>query len=310
MELHKPPLDLKYSNICFIRVKYIIKYTIYFIGANLALKTQMLIFIILVGISVVFAVISLSTTNPIIIFIFGVLSLILSVVAFYAKYYTYLYIPAAKMKNKTIVLNEKEMFILSPSGNSIVARDEGVTYATTFIKVPLYRSSTEMTDPEKLDFGRTFSRAITISKNTTKISSEMLVVNKDEYITKLRSKLDDTSQLLREAESNEKQNTVTINRLKGELTMWQNIISNISSSRSQALVTYYTVSAFGANEEEAISIVHQRAEELATGISATLGVPAYIPEGDELLSLLEPNYMIPVETVNEIIRQKSIKEGI
>ncbi len=280
------------------------------IGVEVAIKIDMLIFIIFIGISVVLAVLSLSMTNAILAIIFAILSLIFSVIGFSSKYYTYLYIPAFKMKNRTITLDNGEMFILSPSGNSIVLRGENGTIASAYVKIPLYKSSTEMTDSEKLDFGRTFSRVITLSKNTTKISSEMLVVNKDEDISKIRSKLDDTAERLREAEAEVPQKPEMINRLKGELTMWENLISNISASKSQGLVTYYMVSANGENEEEATSIVHQRAEELAAGISAALGVSAYITEGEELLSLIEPNYMIPVETVNEMIRQKSIEEGI
>ena len=273
------------------------------------MNTQMFLFIIFIGVSAVFAVIALSSSNIIIAMIFGILSLFFSIIGFSTKYYTYIYIPALKMKNKTIILNNSETFILSPSGNSIIIRDNNSTYSSAFVKIPLYRSATEMTEQEKLDFGRTFSRIVTLSKNTTKLSSEMFVVNKDEYITKLHLKLDSSAEKLRNAES-AKEKPEKITRLKGELTMWENLVSNVSSSHSEALVTYYMVTAIGDNEEEATSVAHQRAEELAAGISAALGIPAYIAEGEELLALIEPNYMIPVETVNELIRQKSIKQGI
>jgi hypothetical protein len=70
------------------------------------------------------------------------------------------------------------------------------------------------------------------------------------------------------------------------------------------------VSAVGGNEEEANGIALQRAEEMAAGISSILGVSAFVAKGDEILTLIEPDYMVPVETVNEMIRQKSIEEGI
>ena len=41
-----------------------------------------------------------------------------------------------------------------------------------------------------------------------------------------------------------------------------------------------------------------------------LGVNAYIVRGDEILALIEPNYMIPVETVSERIMQKNVEEAI
>ncbi len=276
----------------------------------MAIKTNILIFTIFISISVLFAVGTLVSTNPVLTILFSIIALFFSVLGFSTRFYTYLYIPLFKSRKRNIVLSNQEAFLLSPSGNTIIINDSAGTYATAFVKIPLYRSSTEMTESEKLDLGRTFSRVLTLTKETTKFSSEMYVVNKDEYINKVRAKLQNSSEKLREMQSSEPSNSEKLNRLKGELTMWENLISNISSSRSESLVTYNMVSAFGQNEEEASSIAYQKAEEIAAGISAALGVTAYIAEGEELLSLIEPNYMIPVETVNEIIRQKSIKEGI
>ncbi|MGC8479251.1 MAG: hypothetical protein ACP5M9_01095 [Candidatus Micrarchaeia archaeon] len=274
------------------------------------MKIDMLLFVVFVGISVVLATGALSIQNIILQIILTIFSLFFSVVAFSTKYYTYLYLPLFKMKNRTIVLDNKDQFILSPSGNTITLNTDQGIYATAFVKIPIYRSSTEMTDSEKLDFGRTFSRVITLTKETTKMSSEVFVVNKDEYIKKIRDKVDNTSELLRVEQSSQSQNTTKITRLKGELTMWENLMTNISGSKSEGLVSYIMVSAFGNNDEEASSIVYQKADEISGGVSAALGISTYVVEGQELLSLIEPDYMIPLETVNEIIRQKSIKEGI
>lgn len=87
--------------------------------------------------------------------------------------------------------------------------------------------------------------------------------------------------------------------------MWRNLLDSISKTHSRALILYAMVSALGGNEEEAANIAYQRAEELAGGISATLGVVAYVASGSELLTLLEPENMIPVETVSERVRQKT-----
>ncbi|MEM0200863.1 MAG: hypothetical protein QXD23_00460 [Candidatus Micrarchaeaceae archaeon] len=276
----------------------------------MAMKTDMFIFVIFIAIGVLFSVGVLVNTNPILIVIFSIFALFFSILGFSTRYYTYLYLPLFKSRKKNIILNNKEAFILSPSGNTIIVNDESGTYATAFVKIPIYRSSTEMTDPEKLDLGRTFSRVLTLTKETTKFCSEIYVVNKDDYISRVRVKLEEVSEKLRTEQTNGSQTSDKLNRLKGELTMWENLISNISSSRSESLITYNMVSAFGENEEEASSIAYQKAEEIVAGISAALGISAYIVEGEELLSLIEPNYMIPVETINEIIRQKSIKEGL
>ena len=258
----------------------------------------------------VFAVLPFTFVNDGAAFVLGLVSLLLAVVAFSTKYYTYLYIPAMKMKSNNIVISDSEPFIMSPSGTSIVVRDENGVYATSFIMIPLYRSGTEMSDQEKLDIARLFSRILTVSKSTLKISSQLYIVNKDEYISKIRQRLEQSEAKLRSVSTEGFETNQSAERARGEVTMWHNLLNNVSSSKSEALITYAMVSASGGNEDEASSIAYQRAEEVASGISAILGVTAYVAHGAEILKFIQPESMIPVETVNEMIRQKSVAEGV
>ncbi len=277
----------------------------------MALKTQMLLFIGFAGASLCFAIFTDIVQNPLLDFVFAIIALIFAVIAFSTKYYTYLYIPALRSKNRNIVLNSREAFILSPSGTSILVHDENGTYASAFVKIPIYRSATEMTTEEKTDFSRLFSRLLTLSKSTVKFSTQMYLVSKDEYITKIHAKIEQSEERLRNITSEQaKQQGGVADRVKGEVAMWHNLLNSISSSRSSSLLSYAMVSAEGGNDEEASAIAYQRAEEIAAGISSVMGVTAYVAKGDELLTLIEPEYMIPVETVNEMIRQKSMAEGI
>ncbi|MCL4553091.1 MAG: hypothetical protein M1305_06030, partial [Candidatus Marsarchaeota archaeon] len=175
--------------------------------------------------------------------------------------------------------------------------------------IPLYRSGTEMSDAEKLDMAKLFSRVLTVTKNTVKIASQVYIVNKDDYIARIRQKLDESEAKLRSIPAepgNEKART----RAEGEMTMWHNLLNNVSSSKSEAMVSYAMVSAFGTNDEEASAIAYQRAEEIASGISAILGISAYVAHGDEILDFVQPDRSVPAETVNELIRQKSMQEGL
>jgi hypothetical protein len=282
----------------------------FIIGVLLALKSQMLLFMIFAGASMVCAVLTYTVGNALLAFLLGVLALILAVVAFSTKYYMYLYIPAMRMKNKNIAISSAEPYLLSPSGTSIITSDENGTYASSFITIPIYKSGTEMSDQERLDIARLFSRILTVSKNTIKISSQLYIVNKDKYIAKIRNKLDESESKLRSVLQQAGSGTQITDRAKGEVTMWHNLLNNISASKSEALITYAMVSASGGNEEEASSIAYQHAEEVASGISAILGISAYVADGEEILNFIEPDRMIPVETVNELIHQKTVEEGI
>ncbi len=275
----------------------------------MALKTQTLLFVMLAGASIAFAVLASSITNTAVAFIMALLSMALAIIAFSTKYYTYLYMPAFHMKNRNIVLNGAEPFTMSPSGNTILVSEENGIYASSFVTIPIYKSGTEMEQEERLDFAKLFNRMLTVTKDTLKISSQLYLVNKDIYIERIRKRLEESEAKLRTIQQ-DPSNHKGIERAKGEATMWHNLMNNIPSSKSEALITYAMVSAFGSNDEEASSIAYQRAEEVASGISAILGVSAYVATGDELLNYIEPDRMIPVETVNEMIRQKSVQEGV
>ena len=92
--------------------------------------------------------------------------------------------------------------------------------------------------------------------------------------------------------------------------MWRNLYDNISAAQAQTMVVYAMLTARGGSEEEAVNLAYQQADELTAGISSILGVNAYVIKDREILEFIEPNYMIPVETINERIRQRTIKQGV
>ena len=45
-----------------------------------------------------------------------------------------------------------------------------------------------------------------------------------------------------------------------------------------------------------------KADEIAAGISATLGISATVITGNEILVFIEPDYMIPPATIGEVMK--------
>lgn len=279
-------------------------------GATLPTNSQLLIFVIFIGAALLFAFVASTTPYPLANVAFGILSLLLAVVAFSTKYYSYLVLPALRMKGRAMVLSADDPFYMAPSGNALIVKEGSNSYASVFIKIPVYRSSTEMSAAEKADFARLFSRILALTKSPVKISSQLYVINKDDYINSIRNKLNEAGERYAESEAKKGVPKSVSERIRGEVTMWRNLLNNVSEVHSQSLFTYAMLTAMGGSDEEAVNIAVQQAEELAAGISATLGVNASIATGSEMLNFTEPDYMIPVETVSERLRQKTIEEGI
>lgn len=271
---------------------------------------QYLAFAVFISMSIILFIIVSITNGYVIDFILALAAFLCCMLAFATKYYSYLILPLLKRKGRKIVINPNEPFQFSTQTNTIIVREGVNVYASAFVRIPIYKSATEMNKSEKLEFAKLFSMILGIGTGTVRISSQLYVVNKDEYIAKIRQKFEEAEEHYRTMLSDPSMEKGMSERIKGEVSMWYNLLTNVTGSQSQSLLAYAMVSELGYNEEEASTIVMQRAEEISAGISSLLGINTSIATKEEMLALIEPDYMIPVETVNERIRQKNIKEGL
>lgn len=228
------------------------------------------------------------------------LAVLADVLAFASRYYTYLLIPLTKQRSRSVVISDQSPYWLASNGECIV-RKEGDDYvATAYINIPLYVSATEMNDEEKLRFTNQVSRLVGISKEPVRFTTELYLMNKDEYIQKLKDSINlvesDEAKLI-ENKGTEKE----IEHVKGKLSMWRKMLENITTGTSFELGSFAAISAKGGKEFEAITIVQQKARELMNGIAATLGVPPSLVLGNEILKYVEPEYLIPYSTITEQI---------
>lgn len=273
--------------------------------------SQRFLFVILLLISCIFLIITyIFALSPIVNTVLAVFVVFFDLLAFSTKFYTPFFVPFMQMKNRTVVLDNEEPFVMASSGNALVIRKEGDIYASAFIKIPTYRSGTEMSAEEKIDFSRLFSRALTLSRKPVKFGAQLYVINKDAYISHIVSKLNEAEERYQNMIVNKEVSKAESERVRGEVTMWHNLFDNVNKVKSQALEAYAMTTAFGGTEEEAITIALQQADELAVGISAIFGVTSTIVEGEELLKFVEPDYMIPLVTISEQIRERTVAGSI
>jgi hypothetical protein len=246
------------------------------------------------------------TGNPALSLFLVVLTLFFDIIAFSTKFYAVFFMPFLKMKKRTVVMESEEPFVMAPSGNALIVRKDKDVYASAFIRIPTYRSGTEMQPDEKVDFSRLFSRAVTLSRRPVKFGAQLYVINKDTYINSIRNKLNEAEERYQEAMVKKDITKAESERIRGEVTMWHNLFDNVNKVKSQALEAYAMTTALGGNEEEAVNLALQQADELAAGISAIFGVTATIVEGENLLKYVEPDYMIPIVTISEQLRERTV----
>lgn len=268
---------------------------------------QRLIFVVIAGVSFLLAIL-MGFIPPFLSPVALVISLVAlggAIIAFMTKDYFYMMTPLQHMKNGTATIDAEDPFYISLNGNAIVTRREDLVYATAFIRIPVYVSSTEMSDEDKFNFSNIFARIVSISKIPMRISAQLYSINKDEYISRISSKLNEAESRYNTVLGDKSSPQRSIDRVKGEVTMWHNMLDNVSRSNSQALDIYASVTSVGNSEDEAVNLVSLKSDELAAGISATIGVQATVVTGNAMLVYIEPDFMIPPATISELMRYRS-----
>jgi len=262
---------------------------------------QTMIFGVFEAIAFAMVVLAYSTPIYIIKFILAIFALLFSVLGFSMRYYYYIIVPFIHAKNKSIILNNSEAFFVAPNGNAIFNEENGIVSATVFVRIPVYSSSTEMSDEEKYDFSNLFSKIVSLSKTPIKISTQLRILNKDDFINKIKDKLNEAENRYNEILSKKDSKPEEVERAKGEVTMWHNLIDSISKIDSFSAISYVAVTAKGGSQEEAINMALQKANEVAAGINSTYGVIADIITTPEIFTLLEPEYIIPYSSISRQI---------
>lgn len=230
-------------------------------------------------------------------------------IAYASRYYSYLFGPLVRQRKRNIVLSNEDAYWLASSSDAILHKRGEDFIATVYVKIPLYRSATEMTEEEKLDFTKQISRLVSLSREPVRFTSQLHVMNKDNYIRSLRSTISSVENEEARLVTSGTAKETEIERVRGQASMWHHMLDNVAGTTSFELVNYAAVSALGSKEFEAISAAQQRGRELISGISALFGVTPSIVTGELLLRFVEPEYLIPYSTVSEQI-SKSIREQV
>ncbi|MDE1810629.1 MAG: hypothetical protein KGH66_01125 [Candidatus Micrarchaeota archaeon] len=273
---------------------------------------KLLVFLGLLGLSFLLLIIAsfipLSAPTDVFKLILLAVAVAANVLAFSSRYYIYLILPLFEQRRKNIVINDQSPYWLSSTSDAILQKEGDDFIATVYINIPLYRSATEMSDEDKLNFAQQVSRLVGISKEPTRFTTQLYVMNKDSYIQKLR----DTITLVEEEEAklvtgNAPQSE--IERVRGKASMWRKMLDNVGKGSSLELSSFASLSARGGKEFEAISLAQQKAREMMSGIGATFGVSPNVVLGNELLKFVEPEYLIPFSTISEQIT-KNIQEEV
>ncbi len=225
------------------------------------------------------------------------IAMVFDVLAFTSRHYAYLFVPFIKGRGKRVILSNDDAYYLSASADSILKKVGEKFIATVYIMLPVYTSSTEMTDDQKLEFTQKVSRMVGITRDPARFTTEVLIMNKDDYLRELKDAISQADNEVAQLNLNKNPDKKRMEHYKGKSVMLRNLLNDMGKVTSYEEISYVTVSAYGYKEYEAVANAQQKARELISGISSVFGVPVSIITGNELLKFVEPEYLIPYVTV-------------
>ncbi|OIO21802.1 hypothetical protein AUJ17_01320 [Candidatus Micrarchaeota archaeon CG1_02_47_40] len=183
---------------------------------------------------------------------------------------------------------------IPPEQNAILKRVGSSYYASMFLGVRIYESTTDKTPQENIIYSEYFERAISSVRFVTKFA--MLVYVKD--ITDFRDKMETKHaeaqlRLSRERDKSEP-DVLKIDRYEREVSMWENQISKLTKGiKPMGSIAYIMTTATGSTKEAALAAAKSQANEVRATVANALNVDVVPLTGEEMKLCFDWEHTIP-----------------
>jgi len=201
--------------------------------------------------------------------------------------YGYLVVPLITQRAK-IVMMDSEGFEIPPSQDVIVKNFGGVFYASAFLGLKIFESTTEKSADENLNYTQYFERAISNLKYVTKIAYMLYVEDVGEKRKLIETKRAEAMLRLQRERDKPDPDTLKMDKFEREVAQWDSQLNRlIKGVKPMGIIAYAMTSATGLSKEAAIAGAKSQASELKTVLANALNVEVVSLQGDEMLKCFE-----------------------
>jgi hypothetical protein len=258
------------------------------------MHTRDLLFYSFLGLSLLLSFFVIGFINYIPNFIKFILILLSGILAYFSYFlfkFDYIALALLSQRSKKIKTGGQRYWF-SPTGDVLITKIGNTFYASVFLRVHSYSSYTEKTDEEKVEFVRLWERAISSSEQPINFSSIVVYINREAYLSAINERLLKAQTKYEEAKQKEEK-PEEIERLRGEVAMWKNILEHIKATPSRNQLNIVIVTQKGENEEAAIANVKTISSNIALNLSAILGVEVTQLNQEEIEACIEAEKIMP-----------------
>lgn len=223
----------------------------------------------------------------------GILSGFGAVMALLFWKYGYLLVPLITQRTR-IVTVDKAGFEIPPSNDVIIKSSGGVYYASAFLGIKIYESSTEKSQEENFSYNKYFERAISNLKYVTKIAYMLYVEDIGEKRKLIETKRAEAQLRLARERDKAEPDVLKMDKFEREVALWDNQLNKlIKGVKPMGVIAYAMTTAAGVSKEAAVASVKAQANELRTVLANALNVEVKWLTADEMLRCFEWETFFP-----------------
>lgn len=216
-----------------------------------------------------------------------------AVLAFVIWKWGYIFIPFFT-KRANIVEVHDGLWELTPAQDAIVKKVGDQYYASVFLHLKMYRSTTEKTQEENIVYVDSFERAISNIKYPVKIGEVLYAKEMGKYREDVETKRYEAQLKLQREREKTEPDVLALDRLEKEVAMWEAQLNRIiSGERPMGLIAYAMTTGLGITKDAAVAIAKNQAAELKTLLANALNIEVAYLYGEDMRKCFELEYAVP-----------------
>ena len=210
--------------------------------------------------------------------------------------YGYFIFPFVTSRTR-IVQIMSDGFEIPPAQDVILKQSAGTYYASAYLAVKIYESTSEKSQEENMVYSEYFERAISSVRYPVKFAMMVNVLDMSKERLKWETRLAEARLKLAREREKPDPDVLKIDRFEKEVGMSEQQIQRlVSGFKPMGATTYMMTTATGLSKEAAGAAAKTQANELKATISNALNVEVALLQGEEMLRCFEWERFIPPST--------------
>lgn len=207
--------------------------------------------------------------------------------------YGYLVLPLITQQQRIVMVTDTGYEI--PSSQDVIIKKVGNEYyASAFLAVKIYESSTERTPEQNIAYNQYFERAISNMRYMVKVCYLLYAEDVAEKRRTIETrKAEAQLKLARERDKSEP-DVLKMDKYEREISMWDTQLQRlIKGVRPMGVLAYAMTSASGVSKEAAIATLRAQVRELKVTLQNSLNVQVEQLQAEEMKKCFEWEYAFP-----------------